>query len=239
MSAPGPVVYRHAVVASTQDLAHELAEQGAPAGTVVTAEEQTGGRGSRGRAWGSPRGGLWLSVVLRPASAAAVEVLSLRLGLAVAGAVESATAARSLALKWPNDLLLGGRKVGGILCEARWQGDRPEWVVAGIGLNVANRPPVEARHPAAVLADDRPGLTPEQLLEPVAGAVRDAGRRDGALEAAELAELAGRDWLHGRALREPVAGVAAGIAADGRLAVRRGDGRLELVRTGTVVLESI
>ncbi len=89
------------------------------------------GRGSRGRSWHSPRGGLWLSVLLRPAAAA--DVLSLRVGLAVETALRSLAPDLHLALKWPNDLMLDDRKVGGILCEARWQGDALGWVAVGLG----------------------------------------------------------------------------------------------------------
>src|SRR6185369_6775816 len=116
-------------------------------------EAQTGGRGSRGRAWHSPPGGLWLSVMYRPPSPAGVELLSLRLGLLVATALEAAAPGLPVALKWPNDLMVGDRKLGGILCEARWQGESLAWVAAGLGLNVTNDIPDDVHLTATALAE--------------------------------------------------------------------------------------
>jgi len=118
---------------STMDVLHELAQGGAPAGTAVVAEEQTAGRGSRGRHWASPIGGLWLSVLSRPATAG-LELVSLRAGLAVAELLERLGVSGRIMIKWPNDLMLDDRKTGGLLCEARWQGAALAWVVIGLGL---------------------------------------------------------------------------------------------------------
>ena len=148
------------------DRLHQLAEQGAPAGTAVLAEAQTGGRGSRGRAWHSPPGGLWLSVLYRPPSPAGVELLSLRLGLLVATALEAAAPAAPVALKWPNDLMVGDRKVGGILCEARWQGESLAWVAAGLGLNVTNDIPDECTSRPRRSAEHLSGVSLETILRP-------------------------------------------------------------------------
>jgi len=121
---------------STNDRAKELALSGAPEGTVVVAEQQTGGRGRRGRWWYSPPGGLWFSLLLRPrVSPAEVQTLPLFLALAVVRGVEGYLGLR-LDLKWPNDILLGGRKVGGILTEIGAETEQVHYVVAGIGLNV-------------------------------------------------------------------------------------------------------
>jgi BirA family biotin operon repressor/biotin-[acetyl-CoA-carboxylase] ligase len=239
MNGAAPLVYRHAVVASTQDLAHELAEQGAPAGTVVTAEEQTGGRGSRGRAWGSPRGGLWLSVVLRPPTARSVEVLSLRLGLAVAGALEEAAALRGLALKWPNDLLLGGRKVGGILCEARWQGATLSWVAVGVGLNVRNQISAELRGVAVSLAEERPDIADRELLDSVMPAVRGLDLCAERLSEEELVQFSGRHWLAGRVIREPVTGTVGTVDSDGTLQVRLPEGTCLALRNASIELATV
>jgi BirA family transcriptional regulator, biotin operon repressor / biotin---[acetyl-CoA-carboxylase] ligase len=137
-SAPrrAPVHYVERV-ASTMDLLHALAENGAVPGTAVVAGEQLEGRGSRGRSWHSPPGGLWLSVLLYPATLGGIEVVSLRVGLVVAAALEAFTS-EAVQLKWPNDLILDRRKLGGILCEARWQGGVLAWVAVGIGVNVQN-----------------------------------------------------------------------------------------------------
>lgn len=230
-----PLIHRVDSVPSTQDILHAMAQAGAPAGTAVAAAEQTLGRGSRGRGWESPRGGLWLSVLLRPGGEPALEVLSLRTALAVAGAIEQAVPGVMLGLKWPNDLLLGGLKVGGVLCEARWHGAMPGWIAVGIGINVVNAIPVSLATRAVSLATVTETGLPEGLAEPVASAVAALGRAVGYLGDAELAEFRARDMLVGRAIREPVAGVVEGIAADGALQVRRADGTLARARSGTVV----
>jgi BirA family biotin operon repressor/biotin-[acetyl-CoA-carboxylase] ligase len=222
-------------VPSTMDALHELAQAGAPPGTAVIAEEQTAGRGSRGRAWSSPRGGLWVSVLARPASAG-LELVSLRSGLAVVDALDRFGVGGELRLKWPNDLMLGDRKAGGILCEARWQGTALAWVVIGLGLNVANPPGEGLDAVATHLSSVRPGLTPAELAGPVIEALRGVDAAAGPLSAGERAHFARRDWLRGRALEAPVAGIADGLEPDGALRVRGADGTIATVRAGTVAL---
>jgi BirA family biotin operon repressor/biotin-[acetyl-CoA-carboxylase] ligase len=231
--AESPSIVRLATTPSTMDALHALGEAGAPAGTAVVAEVQEAGRGSRGRSWASPSGGLWLSVLARP-RAAALELLSLRAGLAVAEVLDRFGATGRIALKWPNDLMLDDRKCGGILCEARWQGSTPAWVAIGLGLNVTN--PVPAALAATRLADALPGMTVETLVGPVVDALRQVDAAAGSLDGAERARFERRDWLRGRALAGPVAGTAAGIAADGALLVRKSDGTTAAVRSGTVAL---
>jgi BirA family biotin operon repressor/biotin-[acetyl-CoA-carboxylase] ligase len=124
---------------STLDAVHEVAAQGAPAGTVVLAEAQTAGRGRDGRTWQSPAGGVWLGVLLRPARAE-LGVMSVRVGLAVADAVDTLLGRPETRLKWPNDVLLGERKLAGILCEGRWQGATVQWLAVGVGGTSATRP---------------------------------------------------------------------------------------------------
>lgn len=218
-----PELHRVGRIGSTMDRLHDLAAEGAPAGTAVVAEAQTGGRGSRGRAWESPIGGLWLSVLYRPGSPAGAELLSLRLGLAVAEAVETAQPAVRLDLKWPNDLILADRKVGGILCEARWQGASLGWIVAGLGLNVTNPIPSHLRATAVALAQVAPDATVESLLPEVLQRLRQPVAERERLEPDEWRRLVARDWLRGRALRAPLAGRAEGIADDGALLVCSGD----------------
>jgi BirA family transcriptional regulator, biotin operon repressor / biotin---[acetyl-CoA-carboxylase] ligase len=235
MSARVPSVVVLARATSTMDVLHELAQGGAPAGSAVVAEEQEGGRGSRGRGWLSPPGGLWLSVLARPA-AAGLELLSLRAGLAVAERLDELGLASHVRLKWPNDLMLGERKAGGILCEARWQGAAPAWVVIGLGLNVTNRPPASLETSAAWLALARPSLTAPALVGPMVEALRGIDAAAGPLTDDELGRYARRDWLRGRALLAPVAGTGDGLAPDGGLLVRAADGSKMVVRAGTVVL---
>lgn len=233
--SPGVRWYPRAV--STQILAHDHATQGAPHGTAIAARVQDAGRGTRSRPWHSPEGGLWLSVVCRPRAAMPVEGLSVRVGLAVAAALESALEGLQLIqVKWPNDLMLDDRKLGGILCEARWQGDTLTWIAVGIGLNVCNDLPAELRETAVSLKDLFPGATPDALAEAVVRGVSAATREGGPLTERELLAFAERDWLQGRALRAPVRGTAGGITREGALRVVTADGE-ETSVLGSVALE--
>jgi BirA family biotin operon repressor/biotin-[acetyl-CoA-carboxylase] ligase len=139
-------------VGSTNDLLKERAQAGAPEGSVFIAEEQTSGKGRHGRSWHSPKGGAWFSVLLRPhlavADAGCVGV-SLAIGLAEA---LRKSYQLPIGVKWPNDLWLNGRKIAGILVELASRGEKIEWMVAGIGLNVNNALPSETRVPATSLA---------------------------------------------------------------------------------------
>jgi BirA family biotin operon repressor/biotin-[acetyl-CoA-carboxylase] ligase len=224
-------------VPSTQDLLHDLAGDGAPHGSAVAAAEQTAGRGSRGQTWASPRGGLWLSVLCRPSDEAAVAVMSLRVALAVAGTLEAAVPGLRLGIKWPNDLLVGGLKVGGILCEARWQGAAPAWVAVGLGLNVTNPIPAALDAMATSLLHHAPGLEPAALVAPMVRTITEAGACHGALTDAELEEFRSRDVLRGRRVTGPVAGVVEGPARGGELRVRLPSGVVSLLRSGPVTLQ--
>ncbi len=131
----GRVHEHHAAVGSTNDRAAQWMGEGAPHGAVVTADAQTAGRGRRGRTWVSPPGdNVYASVALRPE---AVRSDFGAIGLAVAVGIAEGLPIE-VELKWPNDLIVGGRKLGGILCESRWMGARPD-VVVGFGINVHQR----------------------------------------------------------------------------------------------------
>jgi BirA family biotin operon repressor/biotin-[acetyl-CoA-carboxylase] ligase len=127
------------VCGSTNDEAQRLAAAGAVHGAVVTADQQHAGRGRQGRAWHSPPGeNLYLSCILRPALApAAATAITLAAGLGVADAVQRAGA--PAALKWPNDVLVHGRKLSGILTEMSTRGERVQHLVVGIGVNLESR----------------------------------------------------------------------------------------------------
>jgi BirA family biotin operon repressor/biotin-[acetyl-CoA-carboxylase] ligase len=129
------VVEVHDALTSTQERARELARAGTPHGTLVVAGVQTGGKGRLGRHWGSPAGGLWMSVVLRPGfDASLASRITQTAAVGVAGALwEIGVEAR---IKWPNDLLAGGRKICGILAESGvGQGGRLDYAVLGVGMN--------------------------------------------------------------------------------------------------------
>jgi BirA family biotin operon repressor/biotin-[acetyl-CoA-carboxylase] ligase len=122
---------------STNDLAKELALSGESEGTVVIAEEQTRGKGTKGRGWYSARKkGLYLSVVLTPPFPD-ISLLPLVAGLAVSEAILSFLKIR-VGLKWPNDVVWQGKKLGGILCESGFLGNRVNYAILGLGLNVAH-----------------------------------------------------------------------------------------------------
>jgi len=153
-------------VGSTNDEAARLADAGAPEGTVVWSREQTGGRGRRGRHWASPVGNLYTSTILRPDCAAGrAAELGFVAALAVADIVP---AGRPLRVKWPNDVLVDGGKVAGILLEsAIGQTGQVQHVVAGIGVNVGFAPQLpEMRYPGAAL-----GGSVETALEKLAAAL--------------------------------------------------------------------
>ncbi|HWA15781.1 MAG TPA: hypothetical protein VG817_05070, partial [Gemmatimonadales bacterium] len=136
---------------------------------------------------------------------------------------------------WPNDLMLQGRKTGGILCEARWQGSTLGWVAVGVGLNVANEIPPELQDRATRLGAVAPGLQPDHLLAPMIAAIDGAASLSGMLTPAEVDAFHRRDWLLGRHVVEPVAGVADGVEADGRLRVIAADGSVTHLRNGGVI----
>lgn len=122
---------------STNDEAKRLARLGSPEGALVVAGAQTGGRGRFGREWESPPGGVYASFVLRPAlPPAAIAPLSPVIALGAARGLRALGV--PVGLKWPNDLLLEGRKLGGILLEMSAEADRVEWLVAGIGINMSD-----------------------------------------------------------------------------------------------------
>jgi BirA family biotin operon repressor/biotin-[acetyl-CoA-carboxylase] ligase len=220
------------------DLIHELAEGGAEAGTVVVAGEQLQGRGSRGRPWHSPPGGLWLSALFRPPATGGLEVLSVRVGLAVAQALEYCVPS-AVRLKWPNDLMLNGRKVGGILCEARWHGGALGWIAVGLGLNIRNAIPGELRDSAIAFVEMDPNVRLESVLDAVAEAIRSLDLRQERLSAVELEHFAARSWLAGREIRQPLAGTVTGLDDDGALRVRTTQGAHVSLRHGSVELASI
>ena len=193
---------------STNDEARGLAARGAPHGTLVTATQQTAGRGRQGRAWAAPAGrALLCSLVLRDPG----ELISLAAGVAVAE-----VAGAQAALKWPNDVLVGGRKVAGILVEGRPQ---EGWAVLGIGINVALRSqdfPPELHERAGTLGREVADIEPALVM-----LLRALERWLSAPCADVLDAVRARDALLGRPVRwSGGSGVGAGIDDHGRLRVR-------------------
>jgi BirA family biotin operon repressor/biotin-[acetyl-CoA-carboxylase] ligase len=197
---------------STNERARELAAAGAPHGTLVTASEQTAGRGRQGRTWTAPAGrALLCSLVIREPP----RLLPLAAGVAVASVV-----GEGARLKWPNDVLVERRKVAGILVEGRPQ---ERWAVLGIGLNVALRPddfPPELRATAGTLGREPDAIEPtlSQLLVELDRWLRAAP--DDVLEGVRA-----RDALRGEPVRWSGGdGVGGGIDSDGKLLVVTAEG---------------
>lgn len=233
-------------LASTNAEARRLAGLGCPEGLTVVADEQTAGRGRRGRAWLSPPGvGIWLSVVLRPPCSPAEAVpFSLGVAVAVSRAVERVAGARP-AVKWPNDLLLNGRKFCGILTELIGQETGVDHLVAGIGLNVLTPReafPDELRSGATSLAAEgfscpRADLA-RAVLEELEGVYRTF--LTGAFDRV-VAEWRERSAILGRRVRVQAAagwveGVAEDVDGDGALILRLVDGTRRRFVSGEVTL---
>ena len=224
-----PRVEIYDTVTSTLDAAHALAESGAPAGTLVIAEQQTAGRGRSGRSWTSAAGaGIWLTLLERPRDGSAIETLSLRVGLRAARALDRWTST-PVQLKWPNDLYVDGAKLAGVLTEARWREERLEWVAIGLGVNLI------APHdlPAAAL---RANTSRVQVLSELVPALRAAAAATGQLTPREITEFAARDLARGRRCRLPTPGAVAGIDPRGNLLVTTPAGTTAC-RIGSLVLE--
>lgn len=157
------------VCGSTNDEARQLAQNGAPEGTLVWARRQEYGRGRRGRAWSSPEGNLFMSLVLRPAvppgQAAQVSfVAAVALGEAVSALIPGAPR-----LKWPNDVLIDGAKSAGILLESEpGRAGAVDWLVLGIGVNVHHFPPDLEYQATSLAAAGAAGVSVETVLERVA-----------------------------------------------------------------------
>jgi BirA family biotin operon repressor/biotin-[acetyl-CoA-carboxylase] ligase len=225
------------VVDSTLDELHARAAEGAPDGTWLVAAEQRAGRGSRGRSWHSPRGGLWLSVLRRGAGpGGGLELLSLRAGLAAARVLDGLPSVAPVMLKWPNDLIVRDRKVGGLLGEARWQGTTLAWVAIGLGLNVRNAVPADLAGRAMALGELCDETTVEALAAPLASALAGVDLVSPRLSTTELQEFTRRDWLSGKRVSAPREGTASGIESDGSLIVRDDTGRQHRVRLGEVLV---
>jgi BirA family biotin operon repressor/biotin-[acetyl-CoA-carboxylase] ligase len=229
---------------STQDEACAEAENGASDGTLVWALEQTAGRGRMDREWASRRGaGLWFSVVLKPrGDPNAAALLSLAAGVGIAWALREPTAG-AVRLKWPNDVLLDGRKLAGVLAEGETHDGRIRFVILGVGLNLDPGPdgfPPEIAGQAAALSEVSPGpIDPTTLM---AALLREL---EAAIDLAQAEpERLRQAWLGlsdtiGREVRAElgggdVTGRAVDLDADGSLVIALADGSLRRVRSGEV-----
>lgn len=228
---------------STQNIVRAMNDSGMEGWTLVAADYQTAGRGQHGRTWtAQPGTSLMFSLLLRPGSIESAMLLPIRVGLAIAAALDTGlrAGARTM-LKWPNDLIVNGGKCGGILCESQIRGEEIS-VIVGVGLNV-RRFPLELgdrRDIAPAFLEEESGNRIDRL-DLLAAIVRSFQERlhqgSDRLSDSEMRDYAGRDWLHGRALRSPEPGRAAGINNEGHLRILRPDGSVQSCMAGRVILE--
>ncbi len=241
-------VQHFAEIGSTNTHAMKAGAEGAPHGSVYVADAQTGGRGRGAHTWSSPAGsGLYVSILLRPEFAPGDALwLSLAAGLAAQNAVR-ATAGLAPDLRWPNDLLVGRRKLGGVLTEMHAEVTRIRFVVIGIGINVHQQVfPPELSASATSLAIEAPGskTTRQALLVALLQALDREVRALTGSDAAGgqrslLARLeAGSTWMRGKRVlvgeEVPFGGITEGLDARGFLRVRTDAGDLRTVLSGAV-----
>jgi len=230
--------------ASTQNVARAEAERDSPEGTAVLAEEQTGGRGRLGRLWVSPAGkNLYLTLIMRPL-ATHLRALSIVAPLAVAEALEAATGL-TCRVKWPNDVLVGGRKIAGMLIETDLVGEGVKYALVGMGVNV-NFDVEAASEIANIATSVRRELGRDGSREEVLAALLNAF--EARYTDAQEGDAAFRAWRSrldtlGRRVRATMGerveeGVAEDVDAQGSLLIRRDDGSLVTVEAGDVTLRA-
>jgi BirA family biotin operon repressor/biotin-[acetyl-CoA-carboxylase] ligase len=170
MNRLGSPLLQYQSISSTNDLAREMAINGAEEGTTITAQSQTAGRGRQGRVWASPVGeGLYLSIILRPRIEPA-QSASITLASAVAVAETLISDFHIHAdIKWPNDILVGGRKICGILVESAIEGNQLQFLILGIGVNLAQTdfPEEISATATSILRESGLKVTPDEFLAPL------------------------------------------------------------------------
>jgi BirA family biotin operon repressor/biotin-[acetyl-CoA-carboxylase] ligase len=230
-----------ASISSTMDAARREAEDGAPHGMIVLADEQTSGQGRRGRRWVSPAGNLYVTIILRPAAWNA-RTLAIVAPLAACEAVEAVANVRA-GIRWPNDVLIEGRKVAGVLIDVNFGRAGVDYALVGVGINVRLDPSKheEIRDVATSLAaESGEDVSRERLLASLLNRFErlyaSAGRDDSVYDAwrARLETL-------GRQVRVQFGdqfdeGVAEDVDGDGNLLLRRADGSIVALAAGDVTL---
>ena len=237
------MIHRFETIDSTNTRAKEMAAQGAPHGTTLIARHQTGGRGRMGRSFHSPAGGLYLSMVLRPScTPQALMHLTCAVAVAACDAIEATTGHRP-AIKWTNDLVFGHKKLGGILTELGFSGDRLDYAIVGIGINCAQQEtdfPPELRSMATSLTMVTGAPIDQQRLETEMiraltqlherlltdkAAILTAFRKDCITLGKEVSLVRGDEVSHA---------IAVDIDEDGALVVSTPDGALRTIASGEV-----
>jgi len=223
---------------STNTAAYQLAQQGAPEWTIVVADVQTKGRGRGRNKWKSPKGGLWFSIILRPkVSGPRLPLLQFLAAVVTRTALEDATGL-DVKLKWPNDLVLGNLKLGGILIESKTQGSRVSFAILGIGLNInqskAQLPPAAMSVRLATGKHYDLGTVLRAILDQLRSSYRDLDRPS------KIIENWWRNCIH-RPLRvqvnlpkETVTGISGAIDEEGSLLIETDDHRIRRVKEGSL-----
>ncbi len=238
---------------STQEIARALADAGAPSWTLIVADHQTSGRGRSGAPWLSqPGASVMFSLVIRPERPEALSLLPVRIGLILARTLDELLLTHGsvteeemplVGLKWPNDLIIGNGKVGGILVEGISRGNE-QAIIIGVGLNVLRMTDLPERDPSELpfrYLDDYMIQKANRLrvLERVVTGLREQLRTvPEDLMPREIEEYARRDWLLGRRITEPEQGRVIGINRKGFLLVEPDgeDREIETVLSGSVRL---
>ncbi len=245
----GQSIYFYEETDTTNNRARELALGGAPEGTLVVAEKQTAGRGRRGKVWESPLGtGIWMSLVLRPQiMPAEASVLTLLCGLATAEAIEAETGL-SAGIKWPNDILINGKKAVGILTEMDCEMSEVHFVIPGIGINVntASFPPEIADIATSLYLECGKTVSRRRLVHKVLERLEEHYEtflRTGSFTAM-LEDYRKHCITLGKEVhvlgREPFFAEALDITPEGELLVRRADnGKEEVVFSGEVSIRGV
>lgn len=229
------------VCSSTQDVAESLALQGAEEGTIVIAEKMEQGRGRLRRRWLASEGGLWFSMILRPPFVKNLQLITLLTGVSVAASIRKSFGLEAR-LKWPNDVLLNGKKVGGVLVEGKIESDSVHYIIVGIGVNVNNELPPELRETATSIHEALGVKAPRARV--LIAILKEFDARYSLLLTGKGKEIVD-EWkglsetLNKRVMiiteNERVEGVALDVLEDGTLLVKTGEGELREIYAGDVV----
>lgn len=236
----GHNIYFRQKIDSTQDFIWQLGQAGAPAGTVVIAQSQKKGKGRLGRSWVSPEGGLYLSCLLRPKKILIKDIsqIALVIALACIQAIEQETGIE-LSVKWPNDIFLNKKKLGGILCQINAEADKINFVAVGLGININTKKlPPEA---TSLFLERKNKISLVAITKRI---IKKIEQRYLELEAGKSKELLNQ-WqkhcflwgsrLRVKILNQIIEGEAAGIDPEGYLLIRRDNGLTEKISSGDVV----
>lgn len=238
----GKKIFYYDIVASTMDIAFDLGLKGAPEGTVVFTESQSQGRGRLGRSWASPKEkGIYLSLLLRPEFLPQeAPKITLMAAVAICEAVKKVTGL-SVLIKWPNDILFGGKKLAGILTELDAEADKIKFINIGIGINVNTQKPFLP--PEAISLADALGrvVARVELAKEILCALERNYfilKKDGFAQIAQIwrahSAILGRR-IEIRSQSRVISGEAQDIDADGALLVRQDSGFIEKVLSGDVI----